>query len=660
MASILILGRDELKLVNYDPSSTVEQFRDQYFSSFEEYSAEGEPVQPRGHFKWNDTPLKFDLLMGNYPFIDEDILVFCEDPTSRLDIQLTVRGKARFYKLYFDDTTTVSDVKKDLTGKARLYDLPPERLILFTKEGIELSVGELRVREYGLSHLSLVRAKIMPEVIPSSLSHDVMTVRFNQQPLSAYENGLPIDNVEVIVTIREFEWVEEASKWVSVTCCEEQTPDLPISIATISTRCFSTEFTIASKLSSLKFDTPYCLIIHSGNPKYATGADTVRLPFSTRKQRGNVRVTWANVPLKWSESPLPDQIPIVHSLYHLLMKKVMMLGPLGDYESLLRRVRGFHVVYETSDEAITVNYNLREERQEELQYLHYVEGHDIHVEVIGAPVEPPVETLVVVAATPVVEDGSNGYRTPPRKSPSPIPCDGIAMERATTVAAVTEDDETVAVGFTAPQTPRPSISNDDERGSVTPSPPVILPEEQPSTLPVEDDVVNEAIIPANDPTVISTAVAKALALLDSNVSTEDADHDCVDACTSVKDVVFDHEQVCQGQEMIVTGESLVITSMECVTESATAHPADETATTCFGPNTDIDIAATAAALPNDEEKEEGDDDEVRSVHGSENVISPARQPSDGTESVVEYMDDGFLVLMTVNPMDESIMVADDN
>eukprot|EP01033_Poteriospumella_lacustris_P002033 gene2033-1483_t len=512
MSSILILGRDELKLVNYDPSSTVEQFRDQYFSTFEEFSTEGDPVQPRGHFKWNDTPLKFELLMGNYPFSDEDILVFCEDPTNRLDIQLTVRGKARFYKFYFHDTTIVNDVKKDLTWKARLDDLPPERLVLFTKEGIELSVGELHIREYGLSHMSLLRAKIMPEVVPCSLSHDLMTVRFNQQPLSSYKNGLPVENIEVIITIREFEWVEEASKWVS--------------------------------LSALKFDTSYCLIMDSDNPKYATGCGTVRVSFRTRKQWGNVHVTWANTQLTWSESPLPDQIPIVHSLYHLLMKKAMSLGSLTDYEPFLRRVRGFRVVYETSGEAMTVNYDLREERQEELQYSHYLEGHDLHVEVIEDPLEPPVESLVVAALAAVVENGSDGFRTPPRKSPSPIAFEQHhevnAFERAATVeVVVTEDVETVAAASalspdSPPLTPRPSESNDaldrtDDEGDAiaTAASTVVLkdhPEEQRSTLPVEDDVATEAI-PAEDPAT-SAAVGKALALLDSYVSTDEAYH-CV-------------------------------------------------------------------------------------------------------------------------------------
>ena len=689
MSSILILGRDELKLVNYDPSSTVEQFRDQYFSTFEEYSTEGDPVQPRGHFKWNDTPLKFELLMGNYPFGDEDILVFCEDPTNRLDIQLTVRGKARFYKFYFDDTTIVNDVKKDLTRKALLDDLPPERLVLFTKEGIELSVGELHVREYGLSHMSLVRAKIMPEVVPCSLSHDLMTVRFNQQPLSSYKNGLPIENLEVIVTIREFEWVEEASKWVSITCCEEQTQVEPIAIEMASTRCFSTEFAITVKLSALKFDTSYCLTIHSDNPKYAIGSDTVRVSFGTRKPWGNVHVTWANAQLNWSESPLPDQIPIVHSLYHLLMKKAMSLGSLTDYEPLLRRVRGFRVVYETFGEAITVNYDLREERQEELQYSHYLEGHDLHVEVVEDPLEPTVEVLVVAAAT-VVEDEVDGLRTPPRKSPSPIAVEqhyeSNNFEMAATVAVVTEDVEMVAAAEALfpdrpPLTPRQTESNDglvrtdDDGDAVTrtaTASTVALkdhPEEQPDTLSVEDDVATETI-PAEDPAT-KAAVGKALALLDSNVSTDAAYH-CVGDIANDEDVIFGHGKVCQGQE-VVDGEAMATIPLECAVVTATTPVTDQSATplqqpasatdiqTVWAePNTDnVDATAAAATVTADDADNDDDDDEVRSVHGDD-VISPARQPSDGTESLVEYMEDGFLVLMTVDPMDESILVADEN
>jgi hypothetical protein len=370
------------------------------------------------------------------------------------------------------------------------------------------------------------------------------------------------------------------------------------------------------------------------------------------------------------------------------MKKAMSLGSLTDYEPFLRRVRGFRVVYDTSGEAITVNYDLREERQEELQYSHYLEGHDLHVEVIEDPLEPPVETLVVAAVAAVVENGSDGFRTPPRKSPSPIAFEqhheSNAFERAATVevVVVTEDVETVGAALalspdSPPLTPRPSESNDaldrtDDEGDAIASAAstVVLkdhPEEQRSTLPVEDDVATEAI-PAEDP-VTSAAVGKALALLDSYVSTDEAYH-CVGNIANDDDVVCDHVKVCQGQE-VVDGEALVTIPLECAVVTATTPVADQSTnplqqpasatdiqTAWAEPNTD-NVDATAAAATVTADDADNDDDEVRSVHGDD-VISPARQPSDGTESLVEYMEDGFLVLMTVDPMDESILVADEN
>jgi len=208
----------------------------------------------------------------------------------------------------------------------------------------------------------------------------------------------------------------KAQSLLSVTCYEKSAVSMPLEMFQSRNYHSLTDYQAVYQLvADLKFNTSYCLELRSENERYAPGDNVVEIDFTTRSVFGKVHFSWPAVNLQWTESPAGDRIPIVHSLLHLLRKKLISAGKsLQDTEEKLLNVTGIRVDYEThypgSNKQLQVQlppvvFDIADENvlQIELELEHYSKGFDIFVEVLA------VDTLPVILET----DNLDGYTTPP-------------------------------------------------------------------------------------------------------------------------------------------------------------------------------------------------------------------------------------------------------
>lgn len=609
MPDVLVLWGDTLKSISYDAHETVEEFSDRFFYSF---SDDENVVPPCGQFKWREKVMQSDLLMVNYPIEEDDIIIYHNEAPHRIDVLIDVKGSPTLLILHFDESTTVKEMKRNLLSKltGSMANIPLERLML-SYEGMVMNEDTFTLMEFGVKPSSLLRAKEIPEEIKASLKRDLYELKFNGKCKNVLQNRFPVENVHITVGVHDAGHPESFEDSVVISCHElnadESRGSLPWSI--VGKEALSSGYKVTFLLGeTLHFDAHYRLEIQSKSSAYDLTNNSVTVEFKTRPRYGNICFSGNKIFFNFTVSPLPTAMPIVHSFLHLLRKHLFSLPSevvQGNIDEILQEIVGFEVVYETAFAANFFSLCSNKGAQElSAPEIYLIENDALQEDLQLEYYENGFDIFVKVL-----------IRSEAKASAGPL---------VTLAADNNIHDNPFHETVVDEVSTEPTSLDIEEKG---------LSEMEQIVNALNNGLLSVNISGDDTPANVSPAIVME-PVVELSAPVEDLKED------DVEDEAFPAMSDDQYESDKVDGSSNL---MEDKGEEEVRED-----------------AAEKEAIPADDEEDDDEEDEVRSVSGHLTDVSN-RQVSDGSSmmSVLEFVEDGYLVLMPVDALDHSILEVDD-